>query len=152
MPDRSFTLSIDVAATPRRAWEAILDPRAWWGAGIEGRADRLGEEWTYRYKDLHHSRQRTVELEPERRIVWRVVDSALTFIEDRTEWTGTEIVFDIVPKGDRTEIVFTHVGIRPAVECYAICSDAWTGLITGSLRDLIETGSGDPDSIEKTAA
>ncbi len=151
MSDNSFTVSIHVAATPDQAFAAIVDPRAWWGQTIEGDAGRVGAEWSYRYKDMHHSRQKTTELVPGRRVVWEVVDSTLSFLADKSEWTGTTIRFDIAPKGDGTEIVFTHVGIRPAVECYAICSDAWTGLITGSLRDLIETGAGDPDSVEKAA-
>lgn len=152
MSDSNFTVSVRVAATPDQAFAAIVDPRSWWGENIEGDAGRVGAEWSYRYKDLHYSQQKTTELVLGRRVVWEVIDSALNFIEDRTEWTGTTIRFDIAPKGEQTEIVFTHVGIRPAVECYAICSDAWTGLITGSLRELIETGAGDPDSVEKTAA
>lgn len=152
MSDQDFSVSVLVSGPPERAFAAILDPRAWWGASIEGDVDRLGGEWTYRYKDLHVSRQRTTELVPGRRVVWNVVDATLNFIEDRNEWTGTTIVFDIAPKGDGSEIVFTHVGIRPSVECWDICSDAWTGLVTGSLRELIETGAGNPDSVEKTAA
>ncbi len=152
MTDRSFSLTLRVAAPPARAFAAILDPRAWWGASIEGRTDRLGEEWTYRYKDMHVSRQKTVELVPDRKIAWQVVDADLSFIEDRAEWTGTTIVFDLTPSGEGTEIVFTHVELEPAAECYGACSNAWTGLVTGSLRGLIETGAGDPDSVEKTAA
>lgn len=152
MSDQSFSVSLLVAASPRQAYAAILDPRAWWGASIEGDAGRLGGEWTYRYGDMHFSRHRTTELVPGRRVVWQVVESTLNFIADRNEWTGTTIVFDIAPRGGGSEIVFTHVGIGPAVECYDICSRAWTGLIAGSLRELIETGAGDPDSVGRTAA
>lgn len=151
MSDTSFNVSVLVSATPEQAFSAIVDPRAWWGASIEGDADRVGAEWSYRYKDMHFSRQKTTELVLGRRVVWEVLDSTLSFLQDKHEWNGTTIRFDIAPKGDRTEIVFTHVGIRPSVECYAICSDAWTGLITGSLRELIESGAGDPDSVEKAA-
>ena len=65
----------------------------------------------------------------------------LAFVEDKTEWVGTTITFDISFKGDQTEVVFTHVGLQPAVECYDTCSDAWSSLIQGSLRHLIETGT-----------
>lgn len=152
MNDRSFTVTTFVRATPAEAYAAILDPRAWWGKTIEGDTDRLGAEWTYRYKDLHFSRQRTAELEPAKRVVWDVVDSELSFLADRKEWRGTRLVFDLAAKGNGTEIVFTHLGLKPEVECYDICTDAWTGLITGSLRTLIETGAGEPDSVEKSAA
>ena len=83
---------------------------------------------------------------------WLVVDATISFLENKTEWKDSKIVFDISPKGDMTEVRFTHIGLAPAVECFDVCTDAWTGLIKGSLRGLIETGSGDPDSIEKAAA
>lgn len=146
-----FTTTVLVNASPAQAYAAILDPRAWWGQSIEGRADAIGEDWTYRYKDMHFSRQRTSELVTGSKVVWDVVDASMSFIEDRTEWKDTRIVFEIAPSGDMTEIRFTHVGLKPAAECFDICSDAWTGLIQGSLRGLIEQGAGDPDSVEKAA-
>lgn len=152
MSDHSLSLAVLVAGSPEKAFAAILDPRAWWGASIEGVTDRLGEEWTYRYADMHMSRQKTIELVPDRKVAWKIVDADMSFIEDRGEWKDTTIVFELTPKGDATEIVFTHVGLLPAVECYDICRDAWTGLVTGSLRSLIETGVGDPYVVEKKTA
>jgi hypothetical protein len=121
------------------------------GPDIVGQTDRLGEEWTYRYKDMHQSRQKVVELVPGEKVVWQVVDSTLSFLKDKTEWTGTTIVFEISPKGNQTEVRFTHVGLAPEVECFDVCSDAWGGLIRGSLRSFINEGTGDPDSVEKAA-
>jgi hypothetical protein len=151
MSDEYFTATILVDKSPMEAFTAINDPRAWWGRDITGRTDRLGEEWTYRYKDLHESRQKTVELVPGEKVVWYVVDANLSFLEDRTEWKGTTIVFEISPKGDQTEIRFTHIGLAPNIECFEVCSDAWSGLIYGSLRSFINEGKGDPDSVEKAA-
>lgn len=151
MGSQNFTATILVDKSPMQAFEAITNPRAWWGQEIEGHTDRLDEEWTYRYKDMHLSRQKTVEMVPGRKVAWQVVDATMSFLEDKAEWKDTTIVFDISPKGDRTEVRFTHVGLAPEVECFEVCSDAWGGLINGSLRSLIETGSGDPDSVEKAA-
>ena len=151
MNDQHFTAAIRVDKSPMEAFDAINDPRAWWGKDIVGRTDRLGEEWTYRYKDMHQSRQKIVELVPGEKVAWHVVDSTLSFLTDKTEWTGTTIVFEISPDGDETEIRFTHIGLAPSVECYEICSDAWSGLIRGSLRSFINEGIGDPDSVEKAA-
>ena len=80
------------------------------------------------------------ELVPGKRVAWQVLEAMLSFVEDKTEWAGTTITFDIVRKGDMTQVVFTHVGLEPEVECYDTCSDAWTSLIQGSLKQLIETG------------
>lgn len=152
MTDQNFTVAVRVEKSPGEAFKAIVNPRAWWGENIEGRADRVGDEWTYRYKDIHMSRQKTVELVLGSKVVWDVVDAELNFIDDRTEWKGTRIMFDIAANGEGSEIRFTHVGLKQAAECFDICSDAWTGLIKGSLKRLIETGAGDPDSVEKVAA
>ena len=55
-----------------------------------------------------------------------------------------DIVFDIARKSDTTELLFTHVGLRPALECYGGCSGAWGFYVSESLRSLITKGKGDP--------
>ncbi|MGQ2907425.1 MAG: SRPBCC family protein [Aliihoeflea sp.] len=146
-----FSTTVSVDKSPLEAFRAIVDPRSWWGADIEGHADVLGQDWTYRYKDLHVSRQRTAELVPGRRIVWEIVEARMSFLRDVSEWKGTKLAFDLTPQGEGTEIRFAHVGLVPDVECFDICTDAWTGLIHGSLRDRIETGIGHPDNIEQAS-
>ena len=129
-----------VNQTPAEVFAAIANVRGWWTGDIEGGADKLGDEFTYRYKDFHVSRQRVTELVEGRKIVWRVVDGSLNFIADTKEWNGTDITFEIAPKGDQTELRFTHVGLRPEGECYGACSNGWTSLINGNLRSLITSG------------
>lgn len=148
MTNQSFTTVVFVDQSPEAAYDAINNPRGWWGKDIEGQTDRLGEEWVYRYKDLHISRQKTSELVPGRRIVWDVVECQMSFLKDKGEWTGTKLVFDIARKGDKTEIRFTHQGLVPQVECFDICKNAWSGLVADSLKQLIETGKGLPDTVE----
>lgn len=140
MTDKHFTTTFMVDQSPEVAFAAINDPRAWWSGEHRGSTSKVGDEFTYRYKDLHYSRQRVIELEPGTRVAWHVTESMLSLLEDKTEWSGTTITFDIARKGQKTEVVFTHIGLKPAVECYDTCSDAWTSLIQGSLKQLIETG------------
>jgi len=74
-----------------------------------------------------------------------VLDNYFKFTEDKEEWIGTKIVFDLLPKGGQTELTFTHEGLVPQYECFEICRDAWTSYITRSLRELAETGKGQPN-------
>jgi hypothetical protein len=143
--ERGHSTSYTVEQSPEEVFAAILDVRAWWTGQVEGRADELGAEFSYRHPPQHYSLQRVVELEPGRRVVWRITDSHLSFIPEPAEWTGTEIVFDIASAADGTELGFTHVGLVPDVECFGACSTAWLHYINGSLRSLITTGMGLPD-------
>jgi hypothetical protein len=149
MSQQNFTRTLLVDQSPREVYDAINDVRGWWSGEIEGSTDTLGSEFTYRYKDLHRTTQKIVELVPEKRVVWRVVASRIEFVSDKEEWDGTEIVFDIAKKGDKTELRFTHVGLLPKVECYDKCSAGWTFYIDGSLRQRIATGKGEPNAKER---
>ena len=152
MNDQSLTTSFTVDQTPEEAFDAINNVRGWWSGEIDGRTDQLGEEWTYRYKDVHRSTQTITELVPGKRVVWHVTDAELNFVKDKTEWNGTDIVFEIAKKDGKTEVRFTHVGLVPAFECYGGCSGAWGFYINDSLRNLITTGKGAPNQKETAAA
>jgi hypothetical protein len=140
-----YTTAYTVDQTPEEVFAAINNVRGWWSGNIEGNTDKLGDEWTYRYEDIHYSKQKIVELTPGRKVVWRVLDGYLKFVEDKTEWAATTITFDIAQKDDKTELRFTHVGLVPEVECYGACTNAWSFYINDSLRSLITTGKGEPN-------
>ncbi|MFI1384228.1 SRPBCC domain-containing protein [Embleya sp. NPDC020886] len=140
-----YSTSYTVDRSPAEVFAAILDVRAWWTGQIEGPTDTQDAEFSYRHPPQHYSRQRVVELDPNRRVVWRVTDSALSFVPEPDEWTGTEIVFDIAPTPTGTELRFTHIGLLPDVECFGACSTAWLHYINGSLRSLITTGAALPE-------
>jgi len=146
MMKQGFTASFSVDQTPQEAFAAINNVRGWWSGQIEGDTDKLGAEFTYRYKDVHLSKQKITEFIPGKKVVWRVLDSNLSFAKDKSEWNGTDIVFDISEKEGKTEVRFTHVGLVPEYECYGSCSNAWGMLVNGNLRKLITTGKSQPDA------
>lgn len=150
MENLSITFTAD--ATPQDAFAAITDVRAWWSGEIDGSTDTLGEAFTYRYADVHRTTQRITELVPGKRVVWHVEDSYLSFATDTSEWNGTDIVFDIAPVADGTQVRFTHVGLSPAEECYDKCYSAWQFYIGTSLRGLIAGGHGQPNARETPVA
>ncbi len=141
--DLSYTLFVE--QTPVEAFNAINNVRGWWSGDIEGNTDKSGDEFTYRYEDIHYSKHKITELIPGQKVVWLVLDSYLSFIKDKTEWNGTKIIFEVSEKDNLTEIRFTHHGLIPESECYDDCSDAWGYYINGSLKNLITTGKGQPN-------
>jgi hypothetical protein len=78
-----------------------------------------------------------------------VLDSYLSFPEDKTEWNGTKVIFEIARKGDKTEVRFTHEGLVPDYQCFDKCSSAWGFYINDSLKSLITTDKGDPNKGER---
>ena len=137
MTDQNYTTVFTVDRTPEEVFAAIKNVRGWWTGDIDGNPDKLGDEFTYRYQDLHYSKQRVTAFVPSKEIVWHVLEGGPNFVVDRTEWTDTKITFEISERGGETEVRFTHVGLVPDYECFDVCSDAWGGYIKGSLRDLI---------------
>lgn len=138
--DQNYTTAFTVDQTPQEVFAAINNVRGWWIGEVEGITDQLGEAFSYRYQDIHYSKQQITELTPDKRIVWDVVDANLSFTQDKAEWKGTQIVFEIAEKGDKTEVRFTHIGLVPAYECFESCSNAWGFYINSSLCTFIKTG------------
>lgn len=140
MQNQNFTTTILVDQSPEEVFAAINNVSAWWSGEIEGVTDTAGTEFTYSVPGIHFSKQKITESVPFKKIVWHVVDATLSFVKDKSEWKGTDIVFDITKKGNKTEVRFTHVGLAPEFECYKDCSNAWGLLINGNLKNLIITG------------
>ncbi|MGA2575025.1 MAG: SRPBCC domain-containing protein [Bryobacteraceae bacterium] len=148
MKTNDYTTSFTVDQTPEEVFDAINNVRGWWSEEIDGSTDELGAEFTFHYKNVHRTTQKITELAPGKKAVWHVVESHINFVEEKTEWKGTDIVFEIAKKDDKTELRFTHVGLVPAFECYGDCSGAWGFYINDSLRSLITTGKGQPNRKE----
>ena len=149
MKNQNFTAAFSVYQSPEEVFDAINNVREWWSEEIEGRTDKLGAEFEFRHKDDHRSTQKITELVPGKKVVWHVSDAQLNFVKNKSEWNGTDVVFEIAKKDDKTELRFTHVGLVPASECYGGCSGAWGFYINDSLRNLITTGKGQPARKEK---
>ncbi|RKN48524.1 SRPBCC family protein [Micromonospora endolithica] len=151
MSDDSFTTTFVVDRTPAEVFSAVTDVRGWWSRDIEGPTDRPGAEFTYHYQDIHRCRMRIVEFVPDQRIVWHCLENHFNFTDDKTEWTGTRISFDISREDEGTRLRFTHHGLTSDYECYDVCRTAWGGYVTESLRTLILTGNGDRDNEVRNA-
>src|SRR5215510_1295448 len=146
-----YTTAFTVDQSAEEVFEAINNVRGWWSEEIEGRTEELGDEFTYRHKDVHYCRIRLIEVVPGKKLVWLVLDNFFNFTEDKSEWKDTKVIFELFKKDDQTEVRFTHEGLVPQYECFDVCSNAWGSYINGSLRRLITTGKGNPNPKEEVS-
>lgn len=145
MEKQDYHVSITVKATPQEAFKSINSVTKWWTEHLEGSSQKLNDEFTVRFGDSHKSTQRLIEVIPDKKVVWFVTESKLSFVENKHEWTGTKIIFEISGQGDITKIDFTHLGLVPTIQCYGGCSGAWGEYIEESLFKLITKGKGMPE-------
>jgi hypothetical protein len=158
MTTADFTTTILVDKTPKEAFNAINNPREWWSEEIEGSTNKLNDEFKYHFEDIHRCRLKLVEVIPDKKVVWLVMDNYFKpgifnsndgYTNNKSEWTDTKISFEIAEKDNKTEIRFTHLGLVPEYECFDACSNGWTHYIRESLLSLITTGKGQPNSTGK---
>jgi hypothetical protein len=155
MNTSDFTTTILVDQTPEEAFNAINNVRGWWSEEIEGNTEKLGDEFKYHFEDIHRARIKLIEVVPNNKVVWHVMENYFKpgifgnnkgVTHDKSEWTDTKIYFQISKKDNKTQIRVTHLGLVPDYECFDVCSNSWTYYMRESLLDLITTGKGKPNS------
>jgi Activator of Hsp90 ATPase homolog 1-like protein len=151
MKTKDYSTTITAEATVEQAFNSINHVAGWWTENMEGSSRKLNDEFSVRFGDVHYSKQKLAEFIPDTKVVWLVTEGRLNFVEDKKEWTGTKIIFEIFEKDNKTQVRFTHQGLVPEVECYDACSNAWSEYIHGSLLNLINTGKGHPTPRENKA-
>ncbi len=149
MTTPDFTTTILADQSPKQVFDAINNVRGWWSVEIEGDTNKLNDEFTYHYEDVHRCKLKIIEFIPNKKVVWLVLDNYFNFTKEQSEWKGNKIVFDIIEKDNKTQLQFTQLGLVAGYECYEICRDAWTNYIKNSLGSLIATGKGQPNGTGK---
>ncbi len=144
MNEQSYSTTFLVAQSPQEVFAAISKVPDWWSGEVVGGTTKVGDVFTYTVPGIHFSEQTITELVPGSKVVWHVSDAELTFVQDKKEWKGTDIVFEIAKKGGQTEVRFTHRGLVPDFQCHKACSNGWNLLIGGNLKKFIVTGKPQP--------
>jgi uncharacterized protein YndB with AHSA1/START domain len=139
----SFTATIEVTKSPQEVFRIITaDVSKWWGGkDLSGGSTKLNDEFVVHHKGAHYSKQKLIEVIPEKKVVWHVTEGILHWLQyDKLEWTNTKMIFEIGPKGDKTFLRFTHEGLVPTKECYRKCEQGWTMVIKDWLFNYITDG------------
>jgi uncharacterized protein YndB with AHSA1/START domain len=137
---KNFTATIELEKSSRDVFKAITtDVSKWWGGkDFKGSSTKLNDEFTIIHEDIHYSKQKLIEVIPNKKIVWLVTESKLNWLEkDKYEWTNTKMIFQIIPNGGITSVKFIHEGLVPEKECYSRCEQGWNMVIKERLFNCV---------------
>jgi hypothetical protein len=142
MTAADFTFTLETENSPEQVFRVIKDVRSWWSGlyaeEFTGETENLHDEFSFRAGEgAHYSKQKLVEVIPDKKIVWLITEGELTFIEKTDEWVGTKVIFEISERNGKTQLVFIHEGLTPEVECYDSCAPAWSMYLQDKLLPLI---------------
>jgi hypothetical protein len=141
MTNTDFTATIQLSKSPQVVFDRIKEIPKWWTKDFEGNSKNLNDEFVIRHSDLHYSKQKLIEVIPDKKLVWLVTDSKLDWLkDDKEEWTNTKMIFEISTESDKTVLHFTHQGLVPAKACYPRCTEGWKTVIKDHLSRLINDG------------
>ena len=136
MPDILHKVGIKSSsqADVYKALTTIEGLSAWWTTTTEGEST-VGGVIRFRFGNGGFD-MKVLELDPARRVVWRVV-------EGPEEWIGTTVSFDLDQRGDWAIVLFKHEGWKEPVEFMHHCGTKWAVFLL-SLKSLLETGQRAP--------
>lgn len=128
----SFKASPDVAYNALTTLEGLS---GWWTDNTQGES-KVGGVLQFRFFEAEGFDMKVLELDPAKRVLWRVV-------EGPKEWIGTTIGWELKQEADHTVVLFKHQGWKEPVEFMQHCSTKWATFLM-SLKAFVETGKGAP--------
>ena len=139
MKEHDILHRVGIKSAPEAVYEALTTQKglsAWWTNDTQG-GTSVGGVIQFRFGSLGGFDMKVVELDPEKRVLWNVV-------EGPEEWVGTKISWELRKEGDHTIVLFKHRGWKEPVEFMHHCSTKWA-IFLMSLKALVETGKGTPN-------
>jgi hypothetical protein len=141
MKDQDYQKSFTVNVTAKEAFANIVNVSDWWTSSFKGSAENLNDEFDVTFGKTTVN-FKVIESIPFKKLIWKVTDCCLDWLNNKTEWKDTEIVWNISSEKNKTKIKMTHVGLVPGIECYNDCEAGWNQYAGESLPALIATGKG----------
>jgi len=140
--DGNYRAIIELPKSREFVFDCVRQVSKWWNKeDFEGNSSKLNDEFVISHPGRHYSKQKLVEVIPNQKMVWLVTESKLDWLKgDKSEWTNTKMIFEIIIKGNQAVLQFTHEGLVPKKECYELCERGWNMVIKEQLFNFITVG------------
>lgn len=145
-----YHAEMEVHCPVQKAFDGICRVSAWWTENVRGSTTKLNDEFMVRFGETF-SKFRIIEMIPDQKLVWLVLDCNLHWMNNKKEWQGTKIHWQLSGNKNSTRISMTHIGLNPGIECFEDCTGGWNHYVKTSLFKLIEEGKGEPDDKNHSA-
>ena len=93
MKNNSYTATLEVAQSPKEVFNGINNVTNWWSKDFEGSSTKLNDEFIINHPGQHYSKQKLIEVIPNKKNVWLVTESKLYWLKNKEEWTNTKMIF-----------------------------------------------------------
>lgn len=148
MSQKDYSTTVHINATPERIFQAITVEVDQWWTKYTNKAEKVGDTLAIRFDVNTRKEMLITTFEPFTKLIWQVTHAYMDidWMSNKNEWVGTEMHWEVIPKGEESQLNFVHKGLTPALECYEACDNGWTYFLK-SLKDYLEKGEGTPHEI-----
>jgi uncharacterized protein YndB with AHSA1/START domain len=140
MSESRFAYVTYIRTTPKKLWQALLDPeftRQYWVGTWQDCDWKLGAEWKLMIPDGRVGDSgKVLEIEPERKLVlsWRN-----EFKPEVSEDGHSRLTYELEPQGESVKLTVIHESDQPKSKLIDAVSQGWPHILS-SLKTLLETG------------
>lgn len=144
MKQQDYHNSVTSPAGAKETFEHITNVGDWWTTSFKGNAKKLNDVFSVTFGKTYVN-FKVIEIIPGNKIVWLVTDCYLDWLNNKTEWNDTKIIWQLTGNNNQTKVEMTHLGLVPDIECYDNCRKGWDFYIEKSLFNLLTENKGMPD-------
>jgi uncharacterized protein YndB with AHSA1/START domain len=140
MAESRFVYVTYIRTTPKKLWQALLEPeftRQWWVETWQDCEWKPGATWKLMIPDGRVADSgKVLEIEPERRLVlsWRN-----EFKPEISEDGYARLTYELEQQGESVKLTLIHESEQPKSKLIDAVSEGWPHILA-SLKSLLETG------------
>ncbi len=105
----TYSTKIEVSQSLEEVFNLLIDLPKWWPEEFIGENIKLNSEFVLRTGEGHYSKNKVIEFEANKKVVWLVTEGKRK--EDDFDWRGTKMIFELGLRTGVTEIKFTYDGV-----------------------------------------